>query len=117
MSGLFAGEWNYSDDVATYDLHAFNGDISQWDVSNVTDMSFMFYHSNFTGDISRWGVSHIINMKCMFRDGIWNGNISNWDVSNVTTMEQMFDHSKFTGKYSINNSVYLAIISTDFALI
>lgn len=103
MSGLFAGEWNYSDDVTTYDLNAFNGDISQWDVSNVTDMSFMFYHSNFTGDISQWDVSNTTNMRNMFRDSIWNGDISKWDVSNVTTMEQMFDHSKFTGKYSINN--------------
>lgn len=103
MHGLFAGEWNYSDDVATYDLNAFNGDISQWDVSNVTDMSFMFYHSNFTGDISQWDVSNVTNMRNMFRDSIWNGDISNWYVSNVTTMEQMFDHSKFTGKYSINN--------------
>ena len=103
MSCLFAYEWNYSDDVKTYDLNAFNGDISQWDVSNVTDMSFMFYYSNFTGDISKWDVSNVTNMHNMFRDSIWNGDISNWDVSNVTNMEQMFDHSKFTGKYSINN--------------
>jgi len=30
----------------------FNGDISDWDVSSVTDMSFMFYNSKFNGDIS-----------------------------------------------------------------
>ena len=103
ISGLFAQTWPYSTDVKTYDLNAFNGDISQWDVSNVTDMSFMFYHSNFTGDISQWDVSNTTNMYNMFRDSIWNGDISNWDVSNVTDMKSMFDHSKFTGKYSINN--------------
>jgi surface protein len=64
MHGLFAGEWNYLDGgVTTYDLNAFNGDISQWDVSNVTDMSFMFYRSNFTGDISKWDVSNVTNMR------------------------------------------------------
>jgi len=30
----------------------FNGDISQWDVSNVTNMSSMFRYSVFNGDIS-----------------------------------------------------------------
>ena len=27
----------------------FDGDISEWDVSNVTDMSFMFMYSDYTG--------------------------------------------------------------------
>jgi surface protein len=35
----------------------FNGDISDWDVSNVQDMSYMFPDSQFNGDISRWNVS------------------------------------------------------------
>jgi len=30
----------------------FNGDISNWNVSNVTDMNYMFYKSKFNGDIS-----------------------------------------------------------------
>jgi len=30
----------------------FNRDISQWDVSNVNDMSYMFSDSEFNGDIS-----------------------------------------------------------------
>ena len=37
----------------------FNGDISGWDVSNVTDMSFMFEYSKFNGDISGWDVSNV----------------------------------------------------------
>jgi len=34
----------------------FNGDISKWDVSNVTDDYGMFFHSNFNGDTSNWNV-------------------------------------------------------------
>ena len=34
----------------------FNGDISQWDVSNVRDIGYMFFESNFNGDISKWNV-------------------------------------------------------------
>ena len=45
----------------------FNGDISQWDVSKVTDMSGMFlYASNFDGDISKWDVSSVTTMSHMF---------------------------------------------------
>ena len=32
----------------------FNGDISNWDVSNDTDTESMFLRSKFIGDISRW---------------------------------------------------------------
>ena len=40
-------------------INEFNGDISLWDVSNVTNMSGMFYESKFDGDISDWDVSKV----------------------------------------------------------
>ena len=39
----------------------FNGDISNWDVSNVTDMNRMFQKSQFNGDISNWNVSNVVD--------------------------------------------------------
>ena len=44
----------------------FNKDISKWDVSNVKDMSDMFWVSNFNGDISSWDVSNVKDMSDMF---------------------------------------------------
>ena len=44
----------------------FTGDISRWDVSSATDVSWMFWRSQFRGDISRWEVSEDVNMKLMF---------------------------------------------------
>ena len=36
------------------------GDISKWNVSNVTDMSLMFYEArSFNGDLSKWNVSNV----------------------------------------------------------
>src|SRR5574344_846271 len=68
----------------------FNGDISKWNVSNVTDMSSMFYGSEFNGDISKWNVSKVTDMRYMFRGSKFNGDISKWNVSEVTDMNRMF---------------------------
>lgn len=79
-----------------------NSSISNWDVSSVKDMSFMFFGSTFNGDIGNWDVGNVNNMRGMFatRNGptplsvpfynLFNKDISSWDVSNVTDMESMF---------------------------
>ncbi len=76
----------------------FNGDISQWDVSNVKDMTNMFADSNFNGDISEWNVSNVENMTCMFDGAIFDGDLSEWDVSSVKSMDHMFSSSMYSGK-------------------
>merc|ERR1712032_360955 len=46
---------------------SFNGDLSKWDVSKVTDMRDMFYHaSSFNSDISKWDVSRVKTKDRMF---------------------------------------------------
>ena len=69
-------------------------DISDWDVSSVTNMLSMFYKCNTlksVGDISYWNVSNVTNMAYMFTDCVnFNQNISRWNVSRVTDMSYMF---------------------------
>ncbi len=81
-------------------LRSFNGDISKWDVSNVTTMNEMFRYSQFTGDISKWDVSSVTKMAYMFHQSQFDGDISDWDVSNVTIMQSTFEESQFTGDIS-----------------
>lgn len=78
-----------------YNNKSFNGDISSWDVSNVTNMVGVFGGSSFTGDISSWDVSSVNDMDMMFRGSVFNGDISSWDVSNVRDMSRMFENSQF----------------------
>jgi surface protein len=78
----------------------FNGDISQWDVSNVTNMNFMFNTSQFNGDISQWDVSSVTNMLCMFAYSQFNNNLLTWDVSSVTNISFMFNNARFNGDIS-----------------
>lgn len=78
----------------------FNGDISKWDVSSVTQMYCTFYHSQFNGNISDWDVSSVRIMEDMFYGSKFNGDISGWDVSSVMNMSCMFYHSVFNGVIS-----------------
>ena len=75
----------------------FNQDISSWDVSNVTDMSWMFfYNSAFNQLIGSWDTSNVTDMNSMFSNtALFNQDISNWDTSSVTNMSFMFDSSQF----------------------
>jgi len=49
--------------------YKFDQDVSKWDVSNVTDMSYMFYSAN----------------------SFSNHDLSQWDVSNVTVYDDFFN--------------------------
>ena len=94
----------------------FNGDISKWDVSNVEYMNYMFYISKFNGDISNWNVSNVTDMESMFRYSSFNGDISKWDVSNVIDTSHMFDRSSFNGdisKWDVSNVRYMYCMFID----
>ena len=70
----------------------FDSNINNWDVSNVTDMGGMFYHASaFNQDIGTWDVSNVTNMVFMFQSATnFNQPLNGWDVSNVTNMIYMF---------------------------
>jgi surface protein len=80
------------------DATSFNDDISNWDVSTVTNMRAVFKGaSSFNQDISNWDVSSVTLMPALFWGATsFNQDISSWDVSSVTNMENMFnDASSF----------------------
>ena len=92
MSCLFA-----ADDIGfNLGLEKFNGDISKWNTSNVTNMSFMFAGTkNFNQPLNNWNTSNVKNMRGMFNEAdSFNQPLDNWDVSNVTDMSDMFCYAK-----------------------
>ena len=80
------------------------GDLSNWDVSNVTNMSGMFYECNelkFIGDISKWNVSNVTNMRSMFCDC----KSFNQDLSSWDVSNVTNMYSMFYGCISFNQDI------------
>ena len=114
MSYLFSDKYGFEDfngDISQWDVSnvrymremfaesAFNRDISKWDVSNVEDMSGMFMYSDFNQDILKWNVSKVKNMEGMFLYSHFNQDISDWDISNVKNTKDMLTGSKIKEEY------------------
>ena len=70
------------------------------DTSNITDMSYLFARKDFNGNISNWDVSKVTNMGGVFYCcESFNQDISAWDVSNVTDMQDIFYRCPIKEKY------------------
>ena len=71
-------------------------DVSNWDVSNIKYMNWMFHNCKklkSIGDLSNWNVSNVKYMSNMFRtceNLTFIEDLSNWNVSNVEDMRNMF---------------------------
>ena len=83
----------------------FNQDIGGWDTSKVDGMGQMFLCAhNFNKDIGEWNTSNVTNMCNMFWCAInFNGDIGSWDTSKLIYMGGMFwGANNFNKDYIIN---------------
>ena len=92
--------WNITNSLTTMrstfaNATVFNQNISGWDVSNVTNMTNLFFFAEaFNQDISVWDVSSVADMDQMFNNAtVFNQNIGGWNVSSVTSMRRMFNNA------------------------
>ena len=101
---------------------AFNGDVSEWDTSNIISLANTFkdcivFNQDVSGwdtsscasfaavfrgcaalnpNIGGWDTSSATTMNSMVRDSLFNRDISGWDISGVTTMTNMMNGSAFS---------------------
>ena len=68
------------------------GEINNWNVSNVTNMDYLFLNAkSFNQPLNKWNVSNVTDMSYMFSGAkSFNQPLNDWNVSNVRDMEWMF---------------------------
>jgi surface protein len=109
-SGLVGTELNtWTNTGSIYTLHStfedallFNGNLTGWDVSNVTDMSYTFQNTpSFTGTgLDTWVTTSVLtNLDFTFADCTnFNADLTTWVVSGVTSLDSTFNGAdSFTG--------------------
>ncbi|AII16935.1 hypothetical protein JO84_gp053 [Aureococcus anophagefferens virus] len=92
---------------------------NNWNVSNVTDMSYIFSDQQYTifnYDINNWDVSNVTNMESMFKNNIYfNKPINNWNVLKVTNMTNMFNGAtqfdQSISNWNLNNKIITDMFS------
>jgi surface protein len=71
-------------------------DLSKWNTSNVTNMSYMFSACNSLislPDISKWNINNATNMSYMFDrciSLISIPDLSKWDIDKINNMSKLF---------------------------
>ena len=84
----------------------FDADLSNWDVTGVTNMFQTFRLNNkFKGDgLENWVTSSLTNMYRTFDGALqFNADLSNWDATNVTNMESAFRGCSIFEGIGMNN--------------
>ena len=76
-----------------------DANLNHIDVSEVTDMSYLFYRRTFNGNVSQWDISKVENMSWMFTGCSFDGDLESWKFLNDVDMGAMFIGSPLEEKY------------------
>ena len=92
------------------------GEISNWDVSNVTSMRSMFAHArSFNQPLNKWNVSKVTDMNWMFQNAnSFNQPLNDWNVSKVKVYIVAFAFLKYTSTFKISYIYISAMVQQRF---
>ena len=85
-------QWKYDRKQAL----AIYGPMNTWNVSQVTDMSYLFRNDeHFNEPLNDWDVSHVTDMKGMFFFAVkFNQPLDQWNTINVKDMSEVFSYAR-----------------------
>uniref|UniRef100_UPI0005C53897 BspA family leucine-rich repeat surface protein n=1 Tax=Bifidobacterium bombi TaxID=471511 RepID=UPI0005C53897 len=80
--------------------------LEHWDVSNVTNMNYMFWGDSSLAslDLSGWDVSNVTSMVQMFYGAAVPGSIGigKWNTGKVTSMYHLFERATINGSLDLS---------------
>merc|ERR1711934_969419 len=97
------GDWNVSAvtnmSLLFLDQKDFNENISRWDTSNVTNMGYMFASaSSFNQPVEGWDTAKVRYMTWAFHGASsFNQSVEGWNTAKVREMGNMFDGTSMGG--------------------
>ena len=81
--------------------------LANWKVDHMTNMSGMFRYNQVSdlSPLANWKVDHVTNMDEMFRYNQISdlSPLANWNVNNVTNMGNMFEHNQISDLSPLTN--------------
>lgn len=87
-------EWNVGSAVTMRNMFKgsdFKGDISNWDVSKVRDMTGMFENvRDLSGDFSSWNTKNLMILDSTFKNTTHSGNFGNWNTRHLISANETF---------------------------
>ncbi len=131
MKWMFSSNDYFNQDVSSFDISrvtdlswvfsdAFSFDnwwipLNSWDTSSVTNFSWLFNWTSFNQDISSWNTSSATSMASLFNSSSFNQDISSWNVSNVLNMNYMFSSTPFNQDISSWNVSWVDYMQSMFS--
>ena len=101
-------DWFEGDRNAVTDKY---GHMTEWDVSEVTDMGGLFKGRENIPSLAKWDVGRVTDMGSMFENSNFNEDIRHWDVRKVTNFNYMFKgNTDFAQDFTFGNWVLPTIL-------
>lgn len=100
-----------------YGASLFNEPIGNWDTSNSTTLDYLLYSATiFNQDVSTWNTSNVTRMNRTFAYArAFNYPLNDWDVSNVFDMTELFFNTdNFNQDLNSWNTVSMVNMSSVF---
>ena len=106
-TAAFTGYYDRHENVENKSSALAKFDGNNLNVSNVTNMSYMFFGNQLTDltGLTNWNINDVTNMSYMFFDNQLTDltGLTNWNVGNVTDMNNMFDLNNLTDLKGLDN--------------
>ncbi|MEX0845986.1 MAG: BspA family leucine-rich repeat surface protein [Balneolaceae bacterium] len=96
LEGMFSSSSYYAD-ISYLDV-----DVSEWDISNISNLAYMFAYSKIDNcSMEGWNTSSVTTVKGIFKGAkLFNCDLNKWDTKNVRDFSE-----SFSGAESFNGNI------------